>query len=181
MAQRQATHAELAAAHQAELDKLRNAAPATTQSPSGKWEHEYACSQCGKPITRGLRCSDCRRESVDTQVQAIPTTTPAPHTATPWRYHLGRGANPRFHIQTEGGYQIASTTQIDGHPQAATENAEREANAAFIVKAVNHHQQLVEALRMVYTDILTQGRFDSEQYVVERRSKVRLLLANIQD
>ena len=39
------------------------------------------------------------------------------HTFTPgpWRWHLGRGANPRLHIQTSGGYQIASTPKVNKH------------------------------------------------------------------
>jgi len=57
------------------------------------------------------------------------------HTPGSWKYHLGRGANPRFHIQTEGGYQIASTTELVRHPQAFVENEAREANARLIATA----------------------------------------------
>lgn len=53
------------------------------------------------------------------------------------RYHIGRGANPRFHIQTEAGYQIASTTELSHHAQAKEENAMREANAELIAEAFN--------------------------------------------
>lgn len=78
-----------------------------------------------------------------------PRTTRVAHTPTPWTYHLGRGANPRFHIQTAGGYQIASTTELARHAQAHTENEQREANAAFIVRAVNSHEALVAALHQM--------------------------------
>ena len=57
------------------------------------------------------------------------------HTEGPWKYHLGNGANPRFHIQTSGGYQIASTTELNKHRMAAEENAAREANARLIAAA----------------------------------------------
>lgn len=69
------------------------------------------------------------------------------HTPTPWKYDLGRGANPRFHIQTEAGYQIASTTELARHSQAKEENEAREANATFIVRAVNSHEAFLKALR----------------------------------
>jgi len=57
------------------------------------------------------------------------------HTPGPWAPHLGRGANPRFHIQTEGGYQIASTPELVRHSQAFDENAQKEANARLIAAA----------------------------------------------
>ena len=46
------------------------------------------------------------------------------HTPTPWRYHLGRGKFPRFHIQTEGGYQIASTPELDSLSKEENEGRE---------------------------------------------------------
>jgi hypothetical protein len=57
------------------------------------------------------------------------------HTPGPWAYHLGRGANPRFHIQTSAGYQIASTTELERHSVAQEENAQRESNARLIAAA----------------------------------------------
>jgi hypothetical protein len=54
------------------------------------------------------------------------------HTVGPWRYHLGRGANPRFHVQTTAGYQIASTTEVSRN---AIEASEQEANARLIASA----------------------------------------------
>lgn len=75
---------------------------------------------------------------------------PANHTPGKWQYHLGRGANPRFHIQTTGGYQIASTPELSPHSQAKIENEEREANAAFIVRACNCHDELVAVLDSIH-------------------------------
>lgn len=44
------------------------------------------------------------------------TTPKIEKTPGPWKYHLGRGKHPRYHIQTVGGYQIASTPEIDKFP-----------------------------------------------------------------
>lgn len=62
------------------------------------------------------------------------------YTPGPWKYHLGKGASPRFHIQSEGGYQIASTPELTTSRTAKLvtdfdENLVREANAALIASA----------------------------------------------
>ncbi len=69
------------------------------------------------------------------------------HTPGPWCYTLGRGANPRFHIQTTAGYQIASTPELSKHRMAAEENAGKEANARLIAAApelLNMLQRMVD-------------------------------------
>ncbi len=53
----------------------------------------------------------------------------ATHTPGPWKFHLGRGKNPRFHVQTTGGYQIASTPEVSRH---GPEAVEQEQNARTI-------------------------------------------------
>lgn len=83
--------------------------------------------------------------------------TAVAHVPGPWKYHLGRGANPRFHIQAEGGYQIASTTELNKHPQALAENEAREANARLIAMApelLTLNQALVKALERALSDEL---------------------------
>jgi hypothetical protein len=77
-------------------------------------------------------CDDCSCQIYQAQ---RPTSKPLASTPGPWKYHLGRGASPRFHIQTEGGYQIASTTELVRHSQAVEENSAREANARLIAAA----------------------------------------------
>jgi hypothetical protein len=67
------------------------------------------------------------------------------HTPGPWMFHLGRGANPRFHVQTTSGYQIASTTELNSHPQAKDENEQRQANARLIAASPD----LLEACELV--------------------------------
>ncbi len=62
------------------------------------------------------------------------------HVPGPWKYHLGNGANPRFHIQNIGGYQIASTTELVTPKTAKLskdfdENPIKEANARLIAAA----------------------------------------------
>lgn len=73
------------------------------------------------------------------------------HTPGPWKYHLGRGANPRFHIQTAGGYQIASTPELSTHPQAKVENEEREGNARLIASATELLAALEYAEKLIRT------------------------------
>lgn len=103
---------------------------------------------------------------------------PANHTPGPWQYHLGRGANPRFHIQTAGGYQIASTPELSPHSQATIENEAREANAAFIVLACNCHDELVETLKDVEANLTGRDCFpervaDSLRRIKEALAKAR--------
>lgn len=71
--------------------------------------------------------------------------TETKHVPGPWDFHLGRGAEPRFHVQAAGGYQIASTTAINNHPAAADENATRVANARLIAAA----PELLSAMQAV--------------------------------
>ena len=65
----------------------------------------------------------------------------ANHTPGPWKRHVGRGAHPRFHIQTEAGYQIASTPEISRHKP---EQMSQEANARIIAAA----PMMLSALRL---------------------------------
>lgn len=55
-------------------------------------------------------------------------------TNEPVKFHLGRGANPRLHIQTLGGYPIASTPEVSRNEHEASA---QHANAVLIVEAFN--------------------------------------------
>jgi len=63
------------------------------------------------------------------------TETKQTHTAGPWRFHLGRGTDPRFHIQTIGGYQIAETPQNHGKAEINEANARLIAAAPALLEA----------------------------------------------
>jgi len=77
-------------------------------------------------------------------------TTKTKDTPGPWHFHLGRGSKPRFHIQNEGGYQIASTTELTTRQTAKLaadfeENQSREANARLIALS----PQMLDSLKRV--------------------------------
>lgn len=54
------------------------------------------------------------------------------HIDGPWKYHLGRGANPKLHVQTLAGYQIASSPELSQHP---AEQKSQRANIKLIAAA----------------------------------------------
>jgi hypothetical protein len=68
------------------------------------------------------------------------------HTPGPWKYHIGRGIDPRFHIQTVGGYQIAETPK---NGIACGIAAVNEANAKLISAAPD----LLESLIVVTSEL----------------------------
>lgn len=70
-------------------------------------------------------------------------------TKGPWKSHLGRGASPRFHIQTGAGYPIASTTELSKHVQASNENSMRQANAEAIAAVPDLLVALEKALSLL--------------------------------
>lgn len=59
------------------------------------------------------------------------------HTPTPWRIRKGSW-------ECESGYQIASKADEDGFGNVIG-YSRMETNAAFIVRAVNSHEELIEA------------------------------------
>ena len=75
-------------------------------------------------------------------------TTVVQHAPLPWNYH---DACDQFHIfGKDGGYALASRVyQQDGDGSIAADKKVALANASFIVRACNNHNQLTEALRVV--------------------------------
>lgn len=80
------------------------------------------------------------------------------HTKTPWR-------NACFQVYGSDNSRIAHTGMGQLPPSRSSES---EANAAFIVKAVNAHDNLVKALERalqqwkMYAEMTEQGEFDIE-------------------
>lgn len=73
-----------------------------------------------------------------------------------WKYHVGRGSNPRLHIQTSGGYQIASTPELERNKSAHEENESRRATAqafsalpALLAALADAYKRACEAVEIV--------------------------------
>lgn len=75
------------------------------------------------------------------------------HTATPW--HVG-GNRSRI-IYAEDGFAVADATVFHGHHEESSE-----ANAAFIARACNAHDNLVTALQTC-RDMLRFGGYTFEE------------------
>lgn len=75
----------------------------------------------------------------------------AGHTPTPWMIKTGlKFAEGRLYICDKDGQRLALILQ-NGYQQPSLTKKEAEANAAFIVRAVNCHEELVEMLRGLAT------------------------------
>ena len=74
----------------------------------------------------------------------IDETMKTKHTPGPWKHHLGRGANPLFHVQTSGGYQVARV--------AAGSDARLIAAAPELLAALQTFCQLSYNLSVALTD-----------------------------
>lgn len=90
----------------------------------------------------------------------------AQHTPTPW--HVGDGKAARI-IYGQDGYAIADATVYHGRHGGA-----EEANAAFIVRAVNAHDDLVAALRKarnaISEEVLAAG--DEDHPTIARHARI---------
>lgn len=65
-------------------------------------------------------------------------------TATPWNYFRVADGKGNHCIHADNKKDIALVFALNPNDRIATEG---EANAAYIVKAVNHHQMLVDVLK----------------------------------
>lgn len=111
------------------------------------------------------------------------------HTPGPWTYHLGRGANPRHHIQAGGGYQIASTTELNKHSLAKEENEMREANSRLIAAAPELLAALEGALAQLTGPVMVHGNgigangrktgLSGEEFKALREQRLELIRAAI--
>lgn len=113
------------------------------------------------------------------------------HTETKWKLHcLGSEGYTIFpvHSKTLTEMKAESKTQDEFydkvHPIARLEGNfyRQKANAEFIVKAVNNHEALVEALKAVYSTAICNGDM-SISFAVDGkvRKQMELALANIEE
>lgn len=77
------------------------------------------------------------------------------HTPTPWEVSdrvFGSTSNPETHIywkapyQNDGSRYHIATVSYPSNMEGSNGAAERKANAAFIVRAVNAHEELVQVM-----------------------------------
>jgi len=95
----------------------------------------------------------------------------AQHTPTPW--HTGEGKAERI-IYAADGFAVADATVFHGlHVESPT------ANAAFIVRACNAHDELVAALKGLLDDMRDIRGIDPEEYKPESFAAARAALAKV--
>ncbi len=69
----------------------------------------------------------------------------AKHTPTPWEYFLNKHGT-QYRIAGDNCFPIAALDMYGSEGHGPTKKVS-EANAAFIVRAVNNHEALIEALQ----------------------------------
>lgn len=99
------------------------------------------------------------------------------HTPTPWTLKQGREIIHEFKTKDDaynGGSSewLVATVKEHGDP---TMSAEDRANAAFIVKACNHHAELVDALENLLEDLKVTAFYEWPN-----AKKARAILAKVQ-
>jgi hypothetical protein len=116
------------------------------------------------------------------KTNSIPTTTPA-HSPLPWSAQSakewsqsGRHDDERWTVHLNGMPLIAVVEQYRG---------EAEHNAKLIVRAVNHHAQLVEALEETTGALKEARRYLTDQRIYEETGavqlKARAVLASVKE
>lgn len=102
----------------------------------------------------------------------------ARHTELPWRYAKDEPAGCRVEISNDAGVLIAEVLNFDDFPcldqhddveqKCIAIDAEAQANAEFIVRACNSHDELLTALRwMVKQEVETCASGDCGNYDCE--------------
>lgn len=106
----------------------------------------------------------------------------ANHTPTPWAYDYMYTHD----IITKSEHRldilaVASCVLKNHKGDECGEDEINKANAAFIVRAVNAHDELTSVLHRVYTDLLANGEFNSSPWVRELRAEVLAALAKAEN
>lgn len=103
------------------------------------------------------------------------------HTPTPWVYdRMGKNTVSTTNISGESGRFVCAT---GGHSDNRLPDhglSENEANAAHIVKCVNAHDKLVEALRDVLTAYDSWGGYNDDGFDDDLISRARAALEGIE-
>jgi hypothetical protein len=94
-----------------------------------------------------------------------------PHTPLPWRVIYDNDTGPG----DDGFFEWYELENASGEPIARIDS---EANAALIVRAVNSHAVLVEALQKIFTLTLA-NHCDRDEALEEIRSNIRAALAQL--
>lgn len=108
-------------------------------------------------------------------------TPPRTHSPLPWRVEENWYDGPLFDLKS-GDLDIGTSMVYDtAHPEVRDFDADA-ANAAFVVKAVNCHDELVAALKawLAFLDALpgsTEFTFSSGRALIEARNKSDSALA----
>lgn len=91
------------------------------------------------------------------------------HTKTPWEYHQSNKYHTecRFITTSKKTGKYLHIAKIYGSNDSIL--MEAEANAAFIVKAVNCHEELVEALKQAH---LSMTRCDCRQHIKRHNDSI---------
>lgn len=90
------------------------------------------------------------------------------HTKTPWNGATGISSIVGLPIVSQEGRPICNLMTVPkGFPNEEKHNAEALANAAFIVRACNSHQDLVDAARLSLDLIERVGDNRKDAHIVE--------------
>lgn len=97
------------------------------------------------------------------------------HTPTPWKVGMIQEINRGLFRELENGTKPTGILieEIDDELSDETPIKQHKANAAFIVRAVNCHEELLEALK----DIVMHERGECDHDNIEECSKVVLKIA----
>ena len=95
------------------------------------------------------------------------------HTTTPWVYHSGMVWKDGPDVFPQGDRDGVPIARMDRETDE-TVPTERDANAEFIVRAVNVHEELVEACRLL---IAWDESHDNASLISTATSKARAAIA----
>lgn len=125
-----------------------------THTPTPLNNEGYICKNLGKPNQKCFGAYTKREKNKMRHKNRNLVSIESEHTPTPWIY-----SKDGEMIYTSGnapfGYKLIK-------PSGKRPESEIKANAAFIVKAVNNHESLVEACQIALQRLKDLGRYKSD-------------------